>query len=102
MICTFRAAGRQRLQLGGRMSAVLERELGTRLGASFVGARAADWAAQKSRLSMAFQASADSFGIRCLGFKCSWWHQRQANYAVASERSIFSENHNYKSFSVSQ
>ena len=47
---------------------------------------------------MAFQPSADSFGIRHLGFKCSWWHRRQANDAVASERSIFSENHNYKVF----
>ena len=47
---------------------------------------------------MAFQPSADSFGIRRLGFKCSWWHPRQANYAVASERSILSENHDYKSF----
>ena len=43
----------------------------------------------KSRLSMAFQPSADSFGICRLGFKCSWWHPRQANDAVASERSIF-------------
>ena len=42
---------------------------------------------------MAFQPSADSFGIRRLGFKYSWWHPRQANDAVASERSIFSENH---------
>ena len=48
---------------------------------------------------MAFQPSADSFGIRRLGFKCNWWHSRQANYAVASELSIFSENHEYKSFS---
>ena len=47
---------------------------------------------------MPFQPSADSFGIRHLGFKCSWWHPRQANDAVASERSIFSENHDYKSF----
>ena len=47
---------------------------------------------------MAFQPSADSFGIRRLGFKCSWWHPRQANYAVASEPSIFSKNHDYKSF----
>ena len=47
---------------------------------------------------MAFQPSVDSFGIRRLGFKCSWWHRRQANDAVASERSIFSENHDYKSF----
>ena len=45
---------------------------------------------------MAFQPSADSFGIRRLGFKCSWWHPRQANDAVASEPSIFSENHEYK------
>ena len=52
----------------------------------------------KSRLSMAFQPSADSFGIRRLGFKCSWWHWRQANDAVASERRIFSKNHDYKSF----
>ena len=47
---------------------------------------------------MALQTSDDSFGIRRLGFKCSWWHQRQTNDAVASERSIFSENHDYKSF----
>ena len=52
----------------------------------------------KSRLSMDFQPSADSFGIRGLGFKCSWWHPRQANDAVASEPSIFSENHDYESF----
>ena len=37
---------------------------------------------------MAFQPSADSFGIRRLGFKCSWWHPRQANDAVASETSF--------------
>ena len=47
---------------------------------------------------MVFQPSTDSFGIRRLGFKCSWWHRRQANDAVASEGSIFSKNHNYKSF----
>ena len=40
----------------------------------------------------------NSFGIRRLGFKCSWWHRRQANDAVASEPSIFSENHDYKVF----
>ena len=51
---------------------------------------------------MAFQPSADSFGIRRLGFKFSWWHLRQANDAVASEPSIFSENDDYKSFSVSR
>ena len=44
---------------------------------------------------MAFQPSGDSFGIRRLGFKCSWWHPRKANDAVASEPSIFSENHDY-------
>ena len=44
---------------------------------------------------MAFQPSADSFGIRRLGFKYSWWHPRQANDAVASEPSLFSENHDY-------
>ena len=48
---------------------------------------------------MAFHPSADSFGIRRLGFKCSWWHPRQSNDAVASEPSIFSENQNYISFS---
>ena len=47
---------------------------------------------------MAFQPSADSFGIRRLGFKCSWWHRRQANDVLASEPSIFRENHDYKSF----
>ena len=40
----------------------------------------------------------DSVGIRILWLGCSWWHSRQANDAVASERSIFSENHDYKSF----
>ena len=52
----------------------------------------------KSRLSMAFQHSADSVGIRCLGFKCSWWHPGRSKNAVASEPSIFSKNHNYKRF----
>ena len=47
---------------------------------------------------MAFQPSADSFGIHRLGFKCSWWHPSQANDALASERSIFRENHDYNSF----
>ena len=47
---------------------------------------------------MAFQPSADSVGIRRLGFKCSWWHPGQSNDAIASEPSIFSENHNYKRF----
>ena len=47
---------------------------------------------------MAFQLSADSFGIRRLGFKCSWWHPRQINDAVASEPNIFSENHDYIKF----
>ena len=39
----------------------------------------------------------DSVGIRILGLRSSYWHSRQANDAVASERSIFSENHDYKS-----
>ena len=47
---------------------------------------------------MVFQPSADSFSIRRLGFKCNWWHRRQANDAVTSERSIFSENQDYKVF----
>ena len=47
---------------------------------------------------MAFQPSADSFGICRLRFKYSWWQSRQANDAVASEQSIFSENHDNKSF----
>ena len=47
---------------------------------------------------MAFQPSADSVGIRHLGFKCSWWQAGQTNDAVASESSTFSENHNYKCF----
>ena len=48
---------------------------------------------------MAFQPSVDSFGIRRLEFKYSWWHMRQANDVIASEPSIFSEIHDYKSFS---
>ena len=40
----------------------------------------------------------DSVGIRILGLRCSKWHSREANDAVTSERSIFSENHNYKRF----
>ena len=47
---------------------------------------------------MAFQPSSDSFGIRRLGLECTWWHPRQANDAVASETSIFSEHHDYKHF----
>ena len=47
---------------------------------------------------MAFQPSADSLGIRRLGCKCSWWHPRQANDAVASEQAFFCENHDYKRF----
>ena len=47
---------------------------------------------------MSFQISADSFGIRILGLRCSWWHSRQSNDAVASERRIFSENQDYKVF----
>ena len=39
-----------------------------------------------------------SVGIRILGLRCSWWHLRQANDAVASERSIFSKNQDYKRF----
>ena len=49
---------------------------------------------------MAFQPSVDSFGIRRLGFKCSWWHRSQANDAVASEQSILSENHDLIFFRV--
>ena len=40
----------------------------------------------------------DSVGIRILGLRSSKWHSRKENDAVASERSIFSENHNFKSF----
>ena len=57
----------------------------------------------KLRLSISFQLP--SVGIRLLRLSCSWWHSRQANDAVASERSIispllkiFSENHGFKSF----
>ena len=47
---------------------------------------------------MAFHPSVDSFGIHRLGFKCSRWHPRQANDAVASEPNILSENYDYKRF----
>ena len=40
---------------------------------------------------MAFQPSADSFGIRRLGFKCSWWHPRQANDAMALNEAYFAK-----------
>ena len=53
----------------------------------------------KLQLSMAFQPSADSFGIRLLGVKCSRWHSWQANDTIASERITFSKNQDYKSFS---
>ena len=43
----------------------------------------------KSRLSMAFQTSVDSVGIRRLRFKCGWWHPGQSNDAVASEPEIW-------------
>ena len=45
MTWTSTAAGRPRFQLGSRTSAGLTEESGNRLGASFEGARAADWAA---------------------------------------------------------
>ena len=45
---TSTAAGRPRFQLGSRISAGLTEESGTRLGASFEGARAADWSALKT------------------------------------------------------
>ena len=38
----------------------------------------------------------ESVGIRILVLRSSQWHSRQANDAVASERSNFSENHDYK------
>ena len=40
----------------------------------------------------------DAVGILILGLRSSTWHLRQANDIVAFERSIFSENHVYKSF----
>ena len=46
---------------------------------------------------MSCPSCVDSVGIRLLGLRCSWWHSRQANDAVASERSIFRENQDYKS-----
>ena len=45
---------------------------------------------------MAFQPSADSFGFRRLGVKCSWWHPMQANDAVAFKPSIFNEMNEHK------
>ena len=50
---TSTAAGRPRFQLGSRTSAGLTEESGTRLGVSFEGARAADWAALKTTSLMA-------------------------------------------------
>ena len=46
---------------------------------------------------MSFQPSADSLSV-FWGSGVVGWHPRQANDAVASERSIFSENQDYKSF----
>ena len=40
----------------------------------------------------------DFVGIRLLGLRCSWWYSRQANEAIVSERTIFSENKGYNSF----
>ena len=37
----------------------------------------------------------DSVGICILWLRSSYWHSRQTNDAVASERSIFSKNHDY-------
>ena len=53
MMWTSRAAGRPWLQVGRRMSAGLERELGTKLGTSLEGVRAADWAVLKRTSRMA-------------------------------------------------
>ena len=51
----------------------------------------------KSRITMSCRRCVESVGIRILGVRCSRWHSRQTNDAVASERSIFSENKDYKS-----
>ena len=40
----------------------------------------------------------DFVSISILVLRSSKWHSRQANDAVISERSIFSENHDYKTF----
>ena len=53
---------------------------------------------ERSQIAMSCPRYADAVGIRILGLRCSWWHSRQANDAVASKRSIFSKNHYYKSF----
>ena len=51
---------------------------------------------------MSYPHCMDFVGICLLGLRCSWWHSRQANEAIASERNIFSENKDYNSFSVSR
>ena len=45
--------------------------------------------------AMSIPRCADSVDIRILGLCCSWRHIQQANDAVTSERSIFSENQDY-------
>ena len=58
---TSSAAGRPRFQVGRSTSAGLEWESGTTLGASLVGAKAADWAA-KNRTSRSGVARGGALG----------------------------------------
>ena len=49
----------------------------------------------KSQIVTSCPLCVDFVGICILGLRSSYWHLRQANDTVASERSIFSENQLY-------
>ena len=62
------------------------------------GVTSAEGFRRRAGIALSHQRCADSVAIRILGLRCTWWHWRQANDAIASERSILSENHDVKVF----
>ena len=71
---TSNAAGRPQFQLGRRISAGRDRELGNRPGVSLVGARAADWAAVKITSRMALWRETRS----PLPPQPTWWSPKES------------------------
>ena len=47
---------------------------------------------------MSYPRCVESVSIRILWLRSTYWHSRLANATVASERSIFSKNHDYNTY----
>ena len=54
----------------------------------------------KITITISYPRCVDFVGIHIVGLRCSWWHSRQANDAIYSKGSIFSENQDYRSRGV--